>query len=82
VSGEAATSPHWTLAGLLLALTSTLLALALATLAVTRPKPLGEPSWMAPLRRLQSGHIGDYVAWMLMGTTLLAALALPGILNS
>lgn len=48
---------------------------------MTRPKPLGEPSWTAPLRRLQSGHIGDYVAWMLMGTTLLAALALPGILN-
>ncbi|MFF2518609.1 complex I subunit 5 family protein [Streptomyces sp. NPDC058086] len=81
VSGGAAPSPHWTLAGLLLGLTSTLLALGLATLAVTRPKPLGEPSWTAPLRRLQSGHIGDYVAWMLMGTTLLAALALPGILN-
>jgi multicomponent Na+:H+ antiporter subunit D len=82
VSGGAAPSPHWTLAGLLLGLSSTLLALGLATLAVTRPKPLGEPSWTAPLRRLQSGHIGDYVAWMLMGTTLLAALALPGILNS
>ncbi|MER5537680.1 complex I subunit 5 family protein [Streptomyces mirabilis] len=81
VSGGAAPSPHWTLAGLLLGLTSTLLALGLATLAVTRPKPLGEPSWLAPLRRLQSGHIGDYVAWMLVGTTLLAALALPGILN-
>ncbi|MEN1882517.1 complex I subunit 5 family protein [Streptomyces mirabilis] len=81
VSGEAAPSPHWTLAGLLLGLTSTLLALGLATFAVTRTKPLGEPSWMAPLRRLQSGHIGDYVAWMLVGTTLLAALALPGVLN-
>ncbi|MFF3663352.1 complex I subunit 5 family protein [Streptomyces olivochromogenes] len=81
VSGGAAPSPHWTRAGLLLGLTSTLLALGLATFAVTRPKPLGEPSWMAPLRRLQSGHIGDYVAWMLVGTTLLAALALPGILN-
>src|SRR5882757_3299598 len=56
-------------------LTSTLLALGLAALAVTRPKLLGERSWTAPLRRLQSGHIGDYVAWMLMGTTLLAVLA-------
>lgn len=81
VSGGAAPSPHWNLAGLLLGLTSTLLALGLVTFAVTRTKPLGEPSWMAPLRRLQSGHIGDYVAWILVGTTLLAALALPGVLN-
>ncbi|GAX57995.1 complex I subunit 5 family protein [Streptomyces olivochromogenes] len=81
MSGGAAPSLHWTRGRLLLGLTSTLLALGLATLAVTRSKPLGEPSWMAPLRRLQSGHIGDYVAWMLVGTTLLAARALPGILN-
>ncbi|MGW4142297.1 complex I subunit 5 family protein [Streptomyces mirabilis] len=81
VSGGAAPSPHWTVAGLLLGLTSTLLALGLATFAVTRTKPLDEPSWMAPLRRLLSGHIGDYVAWMLMGTLPLAALALPGVLN-
>jgi len=82
VSGRAVASPHWTLAGVFLGLTSTLLALGLATLAVTRPKLLdAAQSWTAPLRRLQSGHIGDYVAWMLAGTTLLAALALPGILN-
>lgn len=82
VSGGAATSPRWTLAGVLLGLTSTVLALGLATLAVTRPKLLGDGAWMSPVRRLQSGHVGDYVAWMLVGTTLLAALALPGILNS
>jgi multicomponent Na+:H+ antiporter subunit D len=81
VSGRAAPAPHWTLAGVLLGLTSTLLAVGLAALAVTRPKPLGDGSWTAPLRRLQSGHIGDYVAWLLLGTTLLAALAVPGILN-
>ncbi|MFF2466342.1 complex I subunit 5 family protein [Streptomyces mirabilis] len=81
VPGGAAPSPHWTVARLLLGLTSTLLALGLATFAVTRTKPLGEPSWMAPLRRLQSGRIGDYVASMLVGTTLLAALTLPGVLN-
>jgi multicomponent Na+:H+ antiporter subunit D len=81
VSGRAAPAPHWTLIGVLLGLTSTLLALGLAALAVTHPKPLGEPSWTTPLRRLQSGHIGDYVAWLLLGTTLLAALAVPGILN-
>ncbi|MFG2784736.1 complex I subunit 5 family protein [Streptomyces prunicolor] len=81
VSGRAAPAPHWSLVGVLLGLTSTLLAVGLAALAVTRPKPLGESSWTAPLRRLQSGHIGDYVAWLLLGTTLLAALAVPGILN-
>jgi len=81
VSGRAAPAPHWTLIGVLLGLTSTLLALGLATLAATRPKLLGDGAWTAPLRRLQSGHIGDYVAWMLAGTTLLAALALPTILN-
>ncbi|MEU5797393.1 hypothetical protein ABZ800_28285 [Streptomyces sp. NPDC047813] len=34
-----------------------------------------------PHLRLQSGHVGDYVAWLLVGTTLLAALALPGVLG-
>jgi multicomponent Na+:H+ antiporter subunit D len=81
VSGRTAPAPHWTLIGVLLGLTSTLLALGLAALAVFRPQLLGTRSWTAPLRRLQSGHIGDYVAWMLAGTTLLAALTLPGILN-
>lgn len=81
VSGRTAPAPHWTLTGTLLGLTSTLLAVGLAALAVTRPKPLGDGSWTAPLRRLQSGHIGAYVAWLLLGTTLLAALAVPGILN-
>ncbi|MFD4874412.1 hypothetical protein ACFWOB_13685 [Streptomyces sp. NPDC058420] len=81
VPGRAAPAPHWTLVGVLLGLASTLLALGLAALAVTRPKPLGDPSWTAPLRRLQSGHIGDYAVWLLMGTALLAALALPGVLN-
>ncbi|MBK3564821.1 complex I subunit 5 family protein [Streptomyces sp. MBT62] len=75
------TAPYWTPAGVLLGLTSTALALGLAALAVTRPKPLAEPSWATPLRRLQSGHIGDYVSWLLVGTTLLAALAAPGILG-
>ncbi|MFD4878644.1 complex I subunit 5 family protein [Streptomyces sp. NPDC058420] len=81
VSGNDAPAPYWTPSGVLLGLTSTVLALGLAALAVTRPKPLSEASRTDPLRRLQSGHIGDYVAWLLMGTTLLAALALPTILN-
>ncbi|MFF1766501.1 complex I subunit 5 family protein [Streptomyces sp. NPDC058249] len=80
-SGGAVTAPHWTLAGVLLGLTSTALALGLAALAVTRPRLLGEQPWTEQLRRLQSGHIGDYVAWMLAGATLLGALALPSILT-
>ncbi|WP_254645735.1 hypothetical protein [Streptomyces malaysiensis] len=31
------------------------------------------------LRRLQSGHIGDYVAWLVAGTALLTVLTVPGI---
>ena len=81
-SGGAITSPHWTLAGVLLGLLSTLLAGGLAALAVARPELLGERPWTGALRRLQSGHIGDYVAWLLVGTTVLGALALPGIISS
>ncbi|MET7378024.1 complex I subunit 5 family protein [Streptomyces sp. NPDC005526] len=80
-SGGAAGLVHWTGTGVLLGLLSALLATGLAAVAVTRPGPLSEPDWALPLRRLQSGHIGDYVAWLLVGTTLLGALALPGVLG-
>ncbi|MFE2316024.1 complex I subunit 5 family protein [Streptomyces sp. NPDC059441] len=79
--GGATTSPHWTLAGVLLDLTSTGLAVGVAARAVVRPTALGQQPWARPLRRLQSGHIGDYVAWLLAGATLLGALASPGILS-
>ncbi|GAA3836016.1 complex I subunit 5 family protein [Streptomyces phyllanthi] len=81
-SGGAVTPAHWTPPGVLLGLVSTALAAGLATLAVTRPALLAEPGWAAPLRRLQSGHIGDYVAWTLLGTVLLGVLALPGVLGA
>ncbi|MEV0634870.1 complex I subunit 5 family protein [Streptomyces sp. NPDC050619] len=82
-SGGAVVAPvHWTPAGILLGLASTLLAGGLAALAVARPKLLAAPQWAHPLRRLQSGHVGDYVAWVLIGTTVLGALALPGILGA
>ncbi|MER6981474.1 proton-conducting transporter membrane subunit, partial [Streptomyces carpinensis] len=74
-------SVHWTATGVLLDLLSTLLAVGLAMVAVTRPGLLGAPGWALPLRRLQSGHVGDYVAWLLVGTALLGALALPGVLG-
>ncbi|MET9788623.1 complex I subunit 5 family protein [Streptomyces canus] len=75
------TSVHWTPAGVLLGLVSTLLAGVLAFLAVIRPKPFAAPDRALPLRRLQSGHVGDYVAWVLVGTTVLGALTLPGMLG-
>lgn len=80
-SGGAHTSVHWTPHGILLGLASTLLAVGLAALAVTRPRRLATPDWALPLRRLQSGHVGDYVAWLLVGATALGALTLPGVLG-
>ncbi|MFE9450929.1 complex I subunit 5 family protein [Streptomyces sp. NPDC006739] len=80
-SGGATVSVHWTLPGILLGLLSTALAAALAALAVTRPRWVAAPGWAQPLRRLQSGHVGDYVAWLLVGATALGALALPGVLG-
>ncbi|WP_217215258.1 complex I subunit 5 family protein [Streptomyces sp. AC550_RSS872] len=79
--GAVVPAPHWSPAGVLLDLASTVLALGLAALAVTRPALLAAPDRARPLRRLQSGHVGDYVAWVLVGTTLLGALALPGLLS-
>ncbi|MFC9096340.1 complex I subunit 5 family protein [Streptomyces sp. NPDC057072] len=78
-SGAAPAAPHWAVPGVLLGLLSTALAVGLAALAVTRQEPLGERGWTLPLRRMQSGHIGDYVAWVLAGAALLGALVLPGL---
>ncbi|MEV7795999.1 complex I subunit 5 family protein [Streptomyces sp. NPDC087512] len=80
-AGLVHSSVHWTPLGAGLGLLSTVLAVALAAAAVARPEALGAPDRMLPLRRLQSGHIGDYVAWLLVGTTLLGGLALPAILS-
>ncbi|MGI5380172.1 complex I subunit 5 family protein [Streptomyces sp. CA-251387] len=77
--GAVVAAPHWSPAGVLLDLASTALALGLAALAVTRPRLLAAPDRALPLRRLQSGHVGDYVAWVLVGATVLGALALPGL---
>ena len=77
--GVVLSTPQWTLPGVLLGLASTLLAVGLAAVAVTRPTLLAAPDWALPLRRLQSGHVGDYVAWVLVGAALLGALALPGV---
>ncbi|MFE1931527.1 hypothetical protein ACFW95_14370 [Streptomyces sp. NPDC059474] len=75
----ASVPPHWQATGILLGPLSTALAIALATLAVRRPVRTGTAALLAPVRRLQSGHIGDYVAWLVAGTALLTALTVPGV---
>ncbi|MFH8405709.1 complex I subunit 5 family protein [Streptomyces sp. NPDC018019] len=72
--------PHWSPVGVALGLLSTALACGLAWWAVRRPQGPAEPArWAAPVRRLHSGHIGDYVACVLAGMVLVAALVLPGL---
>ncbi|QTZ95213.1 complex I subunit 5 family protein [Streptomyces auratus] len=66
--------PHWTAPGVLWGLLATALAVAFAMAAVRQPVPEEPARWARPLRRLHSGHAGDYVAWFLAGVTLLAAL--------
>jgi multicomponent Na+:H+ antiporter subunit D len=79
--GVVVTAPRWTAAGVLLGLLSTALAAGLAALAVTRPHVTAPHAWTGPVRRLQSGHVGDYVAWLVAGTALLGALAWPSVLG-
>ncbi|KOG69677.1 NADH dehydrogenase, partial [Streptomyces varsoviensis] len=69
----AATAPHPTGAGTAWALLSTALALACVP-AGAWSRRLASARWARSLRRLHSGHVGDYVAWFLAGVTLLAAL--------
>ncbi|GAA2422777.1 complex I subunit 5 family protein [Streptomyces mauvecolor] len=76
---DAPHAPHWTLTGVLLGVASAVLAAGLAGAAVRGPASQEPHAWTEPLRRLHSGHIGDYVAWLLVGTALLGGLALPGI---
>lgn len=67
-------APHWTAVGVTLGLLSSALALALAWTAVRRPSAAEPTRWAAPLHRIHSGHLGDYVAFALAGVTLLAVL--------
>ncbi|MFJ5775519.1 complex I subunit 5 family protein [Streptomyces sp. NPDC093094] len=77
--GTEAVAVHWSAHGILLGLVPAVLAVALAAVAVVRPRALSATDRILPLRRLQSGHVGDYVAWLLAGAALLAALAVPGL---
>ncbi|MEU0785509.1 complex I subunit 5 family protein [Streptomyces sp. NPDC006173] len=73
-------APHWSRPGLLLGFASAALAAGLAAATVYGPAHQEPSDWTKPLRLLHSGHIGDYVVWLLAGTVLLGAVALPGVL--
>ncbi|MFJ7213984.1 complex I subunit 5 family protein [Amycolatopsis sp. NPDC098790] len=69
---------EWTSSGLLFGGLTVLLALGIAAAALW---PHRLPSWPRPVRtaldalhRGHSGHVGDYVAWLLVGVTALTAL--------
>jgi multicomponent Na+:H+ antiporter subunit D len=72
----------WTSTGVLLGLLSAVLALGGAAAALWAPRlpelvrAAGRPLAVVldGLRRVHSGHIGDYVAWLFLGTTAVAAL--------
>jgi multicomponent Na+:H+ antiporter subunit D len=76
---------NWTFAGMLLGLLSAAVALGLAAVALYADRVparrlvqrAGTPV-LAGLRRVHSGHIGDYVAWMMTGMAgLVAFVGLP-----
>ncbi|MGW2188000.1 complex I subunit 5 family protein [Streptomyces sp. NPDC001719] len=79
LDGRHITAPHmphtwWSPAGAGLGLLSAALAVGLAVLAVREALPSGR--WATPLRRLHSGHVGDYATWTVAGIGLMAALTL------
>ncbi|GAA3563013.1 hypothetical protein GCM10022222_53480 [Amycolatopsis ultiminotia] len=68
---------EWTGAGLLHAIVTVVLALAVAAAGLWPPRhtsPIVRAGVHA-LHRAHSGHVGDYVAWLLVGVTVLAGLA-------
>ncbi len=72
----------WTTTGVLLGLVSAVLAVGIAALALWAPRlpallrrvrrPAGP--LLDALRRVHSGHVGDYVAWLFLGVAALGAL--------
>jgi multicomponent Na+:H+ antiporter subunit D len=79
---EALPEAEWTTKGVLLGLLTVLLAVGVAAVALWAPKiPDLAKKAAAPLhpvvtglRRVHSGHIGDYVAWLFVGVAAFTAL--------
>ena len=85
--GAAAGAPvvvGWSLPGVLLGLLSAAAAAGVAAAGLYPPRTASFPSGrrvLDRLRALHSGHVGDYVAWLLVGVAaLLAMVALPVLL--
>ena len=85
----AVTSPeaHWTTAGVGFGVLSVALAVVIALATIHHAALPGalratgralNPVLIA-FRRAHSGHLGDYVAWFLLGVTVLAALLTPAL---
>lgn len=75
---EVSPAVAWTVPGVTLGLLSTAVAVAIAGLAVRGTRWSAFGPVLAGLRRLHSGHIGDYVAWLFTGVAALSLLvALP-----
>lgn len=78
---------HWTTPGVAYGLLSAALAVGIALAAIHRrslPAAVRRAGrTLRPafgvLRQVHSGHVGDYVAWLLLGVVLLAASLLPAI---
>lgn len=76
-SAPASAAVGWTGSGLLFGFGTVVLAVALAAVALWRPVRLRGPALpVRVLHRVHSGHLGDYVAWLLAGVTALGFLVL------
>jgi multicomponent Na+:H+ antiporter subunit D len=79
-------APHvahvgWSGAGLILGCLSTVAAIGIALAGVFRrqlPRALTDPARRAltGLHKLHSGHVGDYVAWLVLGVGVLTGIVL------
>lgn len=75
-------APNWNLLGVLLGVLSTLLAVSFAAascygrrvLVHVPALRLATRAALRTLHRVHSGHIGDYVAWLMAGCAILAGL--------
>jgi multicomponent Na+:H+ antiporter subunit D len=88
LTGVRGTSPpsvagvHWTITGTSLGVVSALLAVALAAAGLygdrvpSAVRVVASPGRAALglLHRLHSGHVGDYIAWLLVGVAAMAAV--------
>jgi len=69
----------WTTGGVLTGLGTVALAVGIAFAGLyVRSVPALLRSTVATLHRLHSGHIGDYAAWLILGTAAFAGLLLLG----